>query len=602
MLSMYKPAVGYLRRSTDRQEQSISDQRRIIDAYAAANSFKINEYYIDDAISGASAENRDAFQRLIADANSRESIFKYVLVYDIKRFGKVDNDEAGYYRYKLHRNGVEIIYVSEGFNGDDTDDLLRPVKQWQARQELKDLSKVTIRGLLSRVDGGWWAGGTPPLGYDLAYYSGSGEFICVIRFMEDGSKQMLDADGNIIRIIPQGDRPQFTKQDKSRLVLGQNERVKLVKQIFDWYLLEGIGYKSIAYKLNELGIPSPRSKQIRNGKAPKWCATSIMCILKNPVYTGDMVWNRLSFAKFHRISDKQAVSTKHFPGHGPFRNDKEDWIIHRNTHTAIISHSAFERVQKRREATARFGYANTHNVGRGAKSPYLLSGLLYCQNCGHKWSGYTSHCGRKKKDGSNQTILYYACAGYVSKGNSVCNRHVIRKEKLEKWVVQEIEKMLQEYFGMPEGFEKIRKMINDEFEESIPEIGAELDQVDARLREIKKTINNLIENLSAENKEFVDIRIKEFKREISSLESRKIELEAAGNKQMEIERLIGQAGEMAGDFSRTFQDGTIEEKRLIIRGFLKRIEIDPTKNLATGTFYLLPGMKEYSNLKEFSLV
>ena len=60
------------------------------------------------------------------------------------------------YRYQLRRNGVEIIYVSEGFNGDDTDDLLRPVKQWQARQELKDLSKVTIRSLLSRADGGWW--------------------------------------------------------------------------------------------------------------------------------------------------------------------------------------------------------------------------------------------------------------------------------------------------------------------------------------------------------------------------------------------------------------------------------------------------------------
>ena len=34
---------------------------------------------------------------------------------------------------------MEVIYVSEGFNGDDTDDLLRPVKQWQARQESKDL-------------------------------------------------------------------------------------------------------------------------------------------------------------------------------------------------------------------------------------------------------------------------------------------------------------------------------------------------------------------------------------------------------------------------------------------------------------------------------
>jgi len=34
-----------------------------------------------------------------------------------------------------------------------TDDLLRPVKQWQARQELKDLSKVAIRGLLSKGQG-----------------------------------------------------------------------------------------------------------------------------------------------------------------------------------------------------------------------------------------------------------------------------------------------------------------------------------------------------------------------------------------------------------------------------------------------------------------
>jgi hypothetical protein len=31
-----------------------------------------------------------------------------------------------------------------------------PVKQWQARQKSKDLSKVTIRGLLSKSDTGCW--------------------------------------------------------------------------------------------------------------------------------------------------------------------------------------------------------------------------------------------------------------------------------------------------------------------------------------------------------------------------------------------------------------------------------------------------------------
>ncbi len=191
--------MGYLRRSTDRQEQSIGDQRKAIQAYAVLKVFEFLDFYIDDAISGASSEGRASFLKLIADAQRESCPFQYVLVYDVKRFGRVDNDEAGFYRYQLRKNGVEIVYVSEGFNGDDTDDLLRPVKQWQARQELKDQSKVTIRGLLTRSEGGWWMGGTPPFGYDLAYYSGSGDFICIVRFMENGTRQVLDKESNLQR-------------------------------------------------------------------------------------------------------------------------------------------------------------------------------------------------------------------------------------------------------------------------------------------------------------------------------------------------------------------------------------------------------------------
>ena len=61
---------------------------------------------------------------------------------------------------------------------------------------------MTIRGLLSRAEGGWWNGGLPPYGYDLAYYAASGEYLCTVRFIEDGSKQVLNADGNVTRIVP----------------------------------------------------------------------------------------------------------------------------------------------------------------------------------------------------------------------------------------------------------------------------------------------------------------------------------------------------------------------------------------------------------------
>ncbi|MCH8966024.1 MAG: recombinase family protein [Planctomycetes bacterium] len=199
-------AVGYVRRSTDRQEQSIADQKRALEDYAGEHGLRLGKFYIDDAVSGTSTVGRRAFQQMMQDAAKPECPFDIIVVYDIKRFGRVDNDEAGYYRHVLRRNGVEIRYVSENFNGDATDDLLRPVKQWQARQESKDLSKVTIRGLLSKIatKGGWWMGGVPPHGYDLRYETSTGDSLCIVRYMQDGSKQILDASGQQTRTLARG--------------------------------------------------------------------------------------------------------------------------------------------------------------------------------------------------------------------------------------------------------------------------------------------------------------------------------------------------------------------------------------------------------------
>jgi len=61
----FRPAVGYLRRSTDRQEQSIDDQRKAIERYAITTGFELLDFYTDDAISGASSEGRTEFLRLI---------------------------------------------------------------------------------------------------------------------------------------------------------------------------------------------------------------------------------------------------------------------------------------------------------------------------------------------------------------------------------------------------------------------------------------------------------------------------------------------------------------------------------------------------------
>ena len=278
-----KNAAGYLRRSTDRQEQSISDQKGAILKYAAENDFEVIRFYIDDAISGSTTEGRKGFLKMIADVQRDDCPFRFVLVYDVKRFGRVDNDEAGHYRFLLRQRGIEITYVSENFGGDDTDDLIRPVKQWQARQESKDLSKVTIRGLLSLSEGGWWLGGVPPYGYDLQYCDSCGKPYMTVRFVATGEKEIYDAKGNLQRVIPRGERFSTSEKDKVRLVLSTRDRVSLIQRMFDLYVSGGMGFKSIVDVLNREGIPSPRDGNWSKNTHAHWSTGTIRAMLINGI-------------------------------------------------------------------------------------------------------------------------------------------------------------------------------------------------------------------------------------------------------------------------------------------------------------------------------
>ena len=58
------PTVGYLRRSTSKQEKSLQDQRREIERYALQNGYDILRWYEDDGISGDATEKRVGFLKM----------------------------------------------------------------------------------------------------------------------------------------------------------------------------------------------------------------------------------------------------------------------------------------------------------------------------------------------------------------------------------------------------------------------------------------------------------------------------------------------------------------------------------------------------------
>ena len=583
----YQPAVGYLRRSTDRQEQSIGDQRKAIERYAHEHGFEIVAWYEDDAISGTTADERAAFLRLIEDAKAPDCPFRFVLVYDVKRFGRLDNDEAGFYRFQLRRAGVEVVYVSEGFNGDDTDDLVRPVKQWQARQESRDLSRVTIRGLLSRCDGGWWNGGLPPYGYDLAYFAGDGRFLMTVRYQPDCSKLVLDEDGNTVREVPRGDSLTFSNSDRCRLVPSAPERVKVVRNIFNWYVHDGLGFKGIADRLNQQGLPSPRAGSWSSHHGPKWAMTTIRDMLLNPAYVGDLVWNRLTSAKFHRIEKGRAVARKGIPGKGLEQNRREDWVVVPDAHPALISRSLFEEAQSKRAARRERSGCHTYRGGRGATSSYLLSGLIRCRRCGHNWQGYTTRKGRKKLDGTQVKTHYYACNGYIAKGTSCCGRAVIPQDFIEGWVLEQIGKIVGEYMDAG-GQKKLRRMIEQEVRGTGDGDGSQLTALRQRKADIESTIDNLLDNITPTNRDYVDRRIEKLRDEMVALERQEAALNEQQDRERQAKMLADRAFEIARSFEQLVEVGTVDEKRTMVRAFLRGIDYDPESASGKAHFWLIP--------------
>ncbi|HUU16383.1 MAG TPA: recombinase family protein [Sedimentisphaerales bacterium] len=574
-------AVGYVRRSTDRQEQSIPDQKKALEAYAAEHGLHLVKFYIDDAISGTSTLGRRAFQQMIGDAESPTRRFDIIVVYDVKRFGRIDNDEAGYYRYKLRTHGVEVRYVSENFNGDTTDDLLRPVKQWQARQESRDLSKVTIRGLLSKSDTGFWMGGTPPYGYDLRYENGDGKFLFILRYMPDGSKQLLDKKGTLVRTLARGESLSISKRDHARLVPSDHERVKIIKRLFKMYAEQGKGYRSLADTLNQEGVPTPRGPEWSHIYTGLWTDSTIRSILVNPIYAGDMVWNRRTDARFHRISKGQAVDRESVHGVRLVPNQKEDWIFVRDAHPPLISRRLFEQAKQRLEShpksieqRQRISKLNTHGkTWNGQRSRFILSGLMKCSLCGYRYQGVTRVKGKKRLDGTQVKTRYYGCGGYITKGKKVCQMNSIPQKILEGRVIDAVLDFYRPYLNKG-GHRKLAEAVKKQIGSEGKEFAAARQRAQAEQEKIGKIINNLLDNITSTNREYVDRRLNELKQQRLQLEARLEELDQLSLSQAEIDNIVTDSMQFLSGLEFTLRQGLPQEKLVALRQCIERIWID----------------------------
>ncbi|WP_129598802.1 recombinase family protein [Anaerophilus nitritogenes] len=230
-----KIGVGYIRMSTDKQQESPKVQKDIIEEYAEQNNIKILKWYEDLGISGGSLKNREGMMELIFDAEKK--LFDMVISFKLDRIFR-NIEEQSVILSKFDDLGIKFIGIKdpegEGASGRLIRNILGAINQFE-RELTGERIFYSNRHIAKQ---GLWPGGVLPLGYDL--------------------------------------------NSETKTLIINKEESRLVNLIKDLYFKYRSCYK-VAQELNNMGYMTKQGR--------KFSGVAISIILRNPTYMGNLRWN-----------------------------------------------------------------------------------------------------------------------------------------------------------------------------------------------------------------------------------------------------------------------------------------------------------------------
>ncbi|WP_342416238.1 recombinase family protein [Paenibacillus sp. FSL R10-2782] len=233
----------------------------------------------------------------------------------------------------------------------------------------------------------------------------------------------------------------------------------------------------------------------------------------------------------------------------------EQQIIIPGALPAIIQPDQWDRVNQKKNARKR-------KPGRmKAKVNYLLTGKIYCGNCGALYAG-NSYTNSKS---SEKTVLsYYKCQGK-------CGNTNVRKDDIEHLAIKNL---LGECFsvdGMAEIVQSVQKLYQKERHQTENDI----EPIKQELKELDMKISNWMEALGAGVKSVIDsIKQAEQRKEALEYELQKAEI----MKQTSVldESLILKILESKKD---SLLSDDEDEKKQVLQEYVDRVVIQPSKDI-----------------------
>jgi hypothetical protein len=281
----------------------------------------------------------------------------------------------------------------------------------------------------------------------------------------------------------------YEKTPERKLAVRKDDTPDIVKDIFDKFLNDW-GYDKIARYLSNEGYKTPAQIVGKKNAGLYWHGSTVKKILKNPVYTGDLVQNRETSISVVNKKRRQVP--------------KEEQIVVKDCHEAIIDRATFERVQQiitLREAKGR---------GKIKNKKHLFTNFLFCADCG------TGLWYKQVRDS-------YLCGRYYKHGKKACSNHEIKESELKAIILNDLRTFANDLTK-----DKIKSLAQKKAESIFNVSKKKLRQVDNEISKITmykdKWLDYLAEGVIS--KEDYKDKVEKANKELQSLGVKKKELES----------------------------------------------------------------------------
>ncbi len=435
---------------------SIQTQKEILARYATDNGFGNISYYVDDGYSGTNF-NRPDFQRLLTDIENGE--ISVLITKDLSRLGRNYLETGVYLELYFPEHNVRYIAINDSVDTINTETVdYTPFRNIANELYAKDTSKKIRSAKRARMQAGMYVAPLAPYGYKK------------------------------------------DPADYHRLVIDERYAPN-VRRIFE-LAKEGLGVTRIAGYMNAQHILTPGAVNETGGferwyngaddpKRYEWGPHAIRNILRNPVYAGHLVTNKVLKPSF---KSKKRFSVL-----------PENYIIVENIHEPIVSPQDFELVQKLITS-----HRCTPDQSDGWEN--IFAGLIKCEDCGRSMS---LHKTKRIKRDDPIDMYCLMCNTYKTHGTSDCTAHKVEVRDLYQEVLADIRRHARAAFKDDAKMtDNLLKQLGAGKKKQSGIITKELKEKKTRLSEVDRLFQKLYEdrvkgNISDRNYQMMNQRYEE---------------------------------------------------------------------------------------------